>query len=625
MKLQDIRDAVGTDGFAAIDLVFADFIFRRCGGAAPVELFAAAALAARAVRCGDSCVDLNVTAGTFFPEDEAENALQLPPLEEMLDGLTAPECTGVLARWSGEGAIPATPLVLDTGNRLYLQRYLCFEKTVADELLARSGGELDVPFLLDGRLANLLDFFAKRAGGKNPDWQQLAAFAALSSRFLVISGGPGTGKTTVVAALLALELERNHELRVMLCAPTGKAQARLQESLVDGVTRLHVGEKLKGKLAALPCSTIHAMLKPSGNGNDFHFRRGNPLPCDLLIVDECSMVSLPLMARLLSALKPDARVILLGDKDQLASVEAGAVMADICESGTANAFTRPVADAFLAQTGWKIACSPNKLPLDGSIAELLDNHRFAAAPSIGEISELIRRVTLPDCCALGAKIADWRADDFVVSNPDSEAFSTELNRLLHRKIEGEYAFADLPHLAKIGGRENLETAFALLHRFKILAAAHGGRRGVAALNELVREKLKLTERYAPGVPLMVAENDWRNRLFNGDIGLVWRMSSEEKPRVWFPGRDRGFLPTELPRHDTVFAMTVHKSQGSGFTNVLFVMPDKATPILTRELFYTAITRAERYIELWGARDIIVSALELKTFRASGLAARLRRA
>ncbi len=607
---------------AAADIVFAEFISRCCGGADPV-LMAAAALAVRAVRNGDSCIALADIAGKELASGSAGEHFVMPEQEEMLDILLADKHAGAVSAWDGCSALPLTPLVVDSGGRLYLQRYLFFEKSVAEEILMRCGRERLLPVAEKTDMAGLLDFFALRAGEADTDYQQMAVFAALHSSFTVISGGPGTGKTTVVSALLALELMRNPELKIMLCAPTGKAQARLQESLHEGIGRLHISDELKSRLGQLPCSTIHSMLKLRRNSHEFHFCKSNPLPCDLLVVDECSMVSLPLMSRMLSALLPSCRVVMLGDKDQLSSVETGAVMADICSSGTVNTLPQVLREAFRENTGWDVPAADDSLPLNGSIAELTGNHRFASAPSIGEISYAVRTANTDNCGELSLRISAMNAPDFRTRDLPPDEFSAALSGLLDEKNAEGYALADLPSLARKGGRENLELAFRLLNSFKILAAIQSGPRGVAALNELVREKLGLHEPYAAGVPLMVTENNWQLGLFNGDIGLVWQMHKGVRPMVYFPGVDRGFAPSELPSHQTVFAMTVHKSQGSGFSRVLLVMPDRMCPVLTGELFYTAVTRAEKYAEIWGSAEVIQEALCRRTRRISGLAARLR--
>ena len=601
------------EGFEAIDAVFADFLERRHGKALPPELLVAAALASRVVREGHSCCRLELWAGQRI--GEGEEAARLPGLDEWGALLRRPEYRTLFSE-------PTSPLALDDSGRLYLRRYYECERRIAGDIRRRFARTVPPPDLPPRGLASLLCYFAATAGRERIDCQQLAVYTAMSNSFAIISGGPGTGKTTVVAALLALELMRNPALSVALCAPTGKAQARLAESLIGGVDVLNVPPEIRSRLQELPSSTIHKLLGIGPRGT-IRYDRDNPLPYDLLIVDECSMVPLLLMGRLLDALRPESRIVLLGDKDQLASVEAGAVFSDLCEVAELNALRPEAAEAFRLQTGWS-ASTVDARPLSGAVAELTENHRFASAANIGEFSQAIKTIDLDMVTALAERMAGCDEPDFAMGDVPVREMERNLAQLLFRPLCNSLSIADLKCLAEAGDDASVETAFRLLDSFRILAVMRVGRRGVDAINALCRSILGLSADFAPGLPLMITRNDPRTGLFNGDVGLVVADSANPGAvRVRFPNHSRGFLPAELPEHEVVYAMTVHKSQGSGFRNVLLVLPDESVPVLTRELIYTAITRAEQRVELWGNAEVLADALRRKTVRLSGLADRLR--
>ena len=603
-----------------IDLEFAAAMLRLCGTDSAPELFLAAALACRAVRNGHSCCLLREWAGKTLTTLSGET-IRLPGFDAWIDALESPRFAAVFRRTAGN---METPLLLDSDGRLYLQRYYRAETVVAGEILRRRLRAPEVPELPAGRLPRLLRNFHTAPAGE-PDYQEIAVCAALSNAFTVITGGPGTGKTTVVAALLALELERNPSLQIALCAPTGKAQARLRESIRQDGAKLDLDDhpEIREKLEQLTASTIHSLLRPDLETGGFRFNRESPLPCDLIVADECSMIPLSLMTALFEALKPEARVILLGDKDQLASVESGAVLADLCDSAERNAFPPEVRRFAELQTGVLPAAITRPLPLSGAVAELVRNHRFARAPQIGRISTAIRNLTDEQAPQLAAEIARLAADDFRTRNIAAGSFEAELAAEIAQPRRGGVAFRDLKQLAADGSEEALAAAFQLLDSFRILAAIRKGPYGVEELNELMRRLTGLSADYAPGLPLIILRNDSRTGLSNGDIGLVWKSAARaDGIEIRFPDRENGFHPVELPEHECVFAMTVHKSQGSGFDRVLMILPDRENPVLTRELLYTGITRARSSVELWATESILAATLAARTLRRSGLAARL---
>ncbi len=635
MTLDELRQLNGEDAFSPIDLVFAEFLLKRARSDNPA-LFAAAALASYSVRAGNSCCDLKLYAGQRFPvssdpgPDGEQPRILLPELEEWLSVLRILPRT-VIERYP-ETVRPSAPLVLDQAHRLYLNRYFLYEISLADEIRRRCAAPETPPSFAPGRLAALSPYFRK-AAEREIDFQQAAVFLACCGRFSIITGGPGTGKTTVAAAFLALELERNPGLEIALCAPTGKAQARLQESVTQGIAGLACASEIRERLEKIPCGTIHSLLRPLRGTTQFRYNEKNPLRADLIVVDEASMVSLPLMAKLFRAVRPDAKIVLLGDKDQLASVDAGAVLADLCACGSRNVMCEPAAEAFQHQTAWKIPVVSDTLPLSGHIAELVKNHRSANAPGISSISAAIRSIASPeDLQSVISRVADCRMPDFHTRNLPRGHFEQMLFQQISSpciRISGDetlHAFRELRGLAECGGEAAMRSAFDLIGRFKILCALRNGPYGTLAVNAALRAHLHMTEPFSAGLPLMIVRNHPDTGLFNGDVGLVWRPDSGGI-RVYFPdsrtpGAFRSFLPVELPEHEAVFAMTIHKSQGSGFQNVLIILPDHDTPILTRELLYTAITRAEEHVELWADRAVIAASLARLTIRQSGLADRL---
>jgi exodeoxyribonuclease V alpha subunit len=532
-----------------------------------------------------------------------------PPLDDWVRSLR--RCGAVGA--PGERA----PLVLD-GTRLYLHRYWEYERDLAG-WIARAAALDDEPVdeaLLSSGLARL--FPAGDGGGKEPDRQRIAACAAVLRRFSVISGGPGTGKTTTTARLLALLIEQagGAGARIALAAPTGKAAARMQEAVGKAAAALGCGEETR---RAIPreASTIHRLLGPLRGSPRFRHGAGNPLPFDTVVVDEASMVDLALMCKLVRALPPHARLVLIGDKDQLASVEAGAVLGDIC------GFREATLPAALSRRVEKIAgCSlpaaprekPHPAPIP-CIVTLRRNYRFRPASGIAALAGAVRE---GDATRAVALLARGDMEDVVLTPPPPA-------QRLAAALRGRIVEGFGPCLAAAGLGEKL----ALLDRFRILTPLRRGPRGVEGLNALVEEVLAAEGlidpalRWYEGRPLLVLKNDHALRLFNGDAGIVLPdPAAGGGLRAFFPtaggGAPRRLLPLRLPEHETVFATTVHKSQGSEYERVLLLMPERDTPLLTRELLYTALTRARGRVEIVSSPDVIAAAVSRGTRRASGL-------
>ncbi|MES2819209.1 MAG: exodeoxyribonuclease V subunit alpha [Pseudomonadota bacterium] len=576
-----------------LERAFVDSL-RRLEPQAPDAVLAAAALCCSALLAGDVCVRLGRWAGqAAWPE--LATGFVLPALDSWRAQLEASSLVG------GPGAF--APLILD-GERLYLARYHAYECALAEQLLNRAAAR---PAVDEARLSeSLARLFAGNAG--QPDWQRLAAAQAVRRSLTVISGGPGTGKTTTVVRLLAALLEQpgGAALAIGLAAPTGKAAARMAEAIRNAKAALPVSAAVK---AALPdeARTLHRLLGSRGDSPLVRHNPANPLPLDVLVVDEASMVDLALMAKLLGALAPGARLILLGDKDQLAAVEAGAVFAELCQG---RGFDAQAGRDLQRITGQRVPLEVPRSRLGDAVVLLTHSHRFADDSGIGELA---RRINAGDAKGTQALLREPRADLCWLQQPAPAA--------LLARLETGYA----PFLRAARGGDPA-AAFAAFNAFRALSAQREGPWGVAGLNEALEARIRPPgrERWYAGRAVMVQQNDYALGLFNGDIGLC--LSTEQGLRVFFESPDadgyRPFSPARLPSHESAFAMTVHKSQGSEFAEVLLVLPEQPSPLLTRSLLYTGITRARLRVEIWGLAARLGEAVTTRAEPAAGLAERL---
>ena len=441
-------------------------------------------------------------------------------------------------------------------------------------------------------------------------------------RFTVISGSPGTGKTTTVAKILALliDLDDSKKLRIALTAPTGKAAARLQESISRTKETLNCTNLVKAKIPD-KATTIHRLLGSLFMSPYFRHNAGNPLPYDLIVIDEASMVDLPILSKLVQAMLPKSRLILLGDKNQLASVEAGAVLGDICGSTALNIFSRQLMDQFKPYTGegfpadFRIIESPG---LHDCMVELQENYRFAENSDIGQISAAINRGEGPQIIE-ALKNRYYKNIQWSIL-PKARELALKLKPWI---VDG---FRN--YLILVGAHGRLDDIFDAFDQFRVLCALRQGPFGVSAVNPVI-EKILAGEgmirpegRFYHGQPVMITRNNNQLKLFNGDVGLI--LSDDQKDgelsAVFRDGSDRfrRFSPQRLPEHETVYAMTVHKSQGSEFENVLFLLSDRDAPVLTRELIYTGMTRARNHVLLWSDETVFNASVLRQIQRSSGL-------
>lgn len=591
-----------------VDRHFGDFVGRLCDGNTSVQL--AAMLVSYYRSLGHVCLDLQAfDRGAPSLPEEFRNQ-KFPKVADWTRELRASPVVGKPGEFR--------PLILDDSGRLYLHRYWDYESKLASAIRLWTSGKaatVDWPRLAEG-LAKLFP-----SNGEF-DWQMLAAFAAVRNRLCIISGGPGTGKTRTVVILLALLLEQpaGDKLRIALVAPTGKAAARLQEAVKHAKGSLPCSQEVKDRLPE-QASTVHRLLQSIPNSGYFRHDASNPLPVDVVVVDEASMVDLALMAKLIAAVPPTARLILLGDRDQLASVEAGAVLADICNSGAPRTFSRQFASEFLELTGKKIpdAAVADSSPLSDCVVELRKNHRFGEQSDIYRLSRAVNEGQADRAMDALRKATVTSAEASWITLPSPG----ELKNALKAAVLGNYA----------DYRRTKDPAQALksFGRFRILCAVRHGPYGVENINRLTEEILadagliQSSGRFYAGRPILVSRNNYNLRLFNGDIGILFedsqRGESHGELRAFFAGPEedlRSYLPLQLPEHETAFALTVHKSQGSEFERVLLILPAEDNPMLTRELIYTGLTRASKRVELWANEAPFRTAVQRRITRRSGL-------
>ena len=732
----------------ALDRAFAAFLAREVPDA-PAPLLLAAALASHQLGRGHVCLDLAQTLA------EPDLALSLPPegdsLEDppplpsaLLGELTLADWQEALTHPLIVGHGPgSTPLVLDA-TRLYLRRYWHHEREIRHHIAARLGKSDDTCRSPGSPAVRRIDEGADRRPAETThtaetetlsaalsalfppsttlDWQKAACALATRSPFAVITGGPGTGKTTTVVKLLALLQtlalgEGRRALRIRLAAPTGKAAARLNESIAGQVSSLQLvglapllaapekpegsnplwepnllGDKAVDHLRrAIPTevTTLHRLLGSRPDTRHFRHNARHPLPLDVLVVDEASMVDVEMMAALLDALPPRARLVLLGDKDQLASVEAGSVLGDLCARAEGGHYRPETADWLAEATGQALPpemIDPAGAPLDQAIAMLRVSHRFDAASGIGQLARAVNR----DAASREKRAAIREVLGHGYADLSHLKLETDRDRGLERLVVSGHP-AGFPDRGKSAGEgrivngktlpppvgyrhylevmQNLDVmkhaspeanpdgesdrealddwarqVLAAHGQFQLLCALRRGPWGVEGLNERIRaalEKEGLIDSgdgrrlWYPGRPVLVTRNDYGLGLMNGDIGITLALpqpsgegNAHQGPalRVAFPagdgsGRIKWVLPSRLQAVETVFAMTVHKSQGSEFTHTALLLPDAPNPILTRELVYTGITRARHWLTLVETgRGQLLDAVERRVMRVSGLGA-----
>jgi len=600
MLIERLKQACLDDRLRAVDLALAEWGLRH-GASQPVAL--GLALTSRSVSEGHACLLLDENFAPAIPGEHP-----FCDAAAFRDALNDSELVG--------STDESRPLILDN-DRLYLHRYWQYECRLAKRLKALTA---TTPNTVDTRIlerdGGLFDYRWIAEGETH--WQAVAAATALRHRFSVISGGPGTGKTYTVLRLMLLLIQDAQEQKrpaptIALAAPTGKAAARMIDSTRAGLAELPDGEALA---AFLPesASTLHRLLGLRGDTTRPRHDRDNPLTADVVIVDEASMVDLPMMAKLADAIPRDGRLILLGDRYQLASVESGAVLAELCDAAGVNGFSQAQSQNLGPLLQADAPATPKSPPpLADHVVTLQTSHRFTADSAIGRLAS-----------AVNAGNADGALEIIREGHRDIQAQLGEAPSLAPLIDTLSDAYAELIQ------QQDPAEALERLSSTRLLTATRVGPNGSERLNQAIHERLckrfglDPEQRWYHGRPIIIQHNDYRVGLFNGDTGICMK-DEHGNLRVWFQtsSSPRALLPTALPRHDSVYAMTVHKSQGSEFDRVHLLLPDRDMPVLSRELIYTGITRARDALTLHGSEKALRAAIGRSTRRQSGLAARLK--
>lgn len=591
--------------FAPIDTAFGNF-FANIADDEKMLMGHTARIASWSTRDGNICINLEDFASKHILDEYHQREFSLPSVGEWRKALWK---SGLVAR-PGE----YKPLVLDEANRLYLHRYWIYEQNIASFFRKRMSPDSTIrafPHEYWARARATLDNIFPALEGKTINWQKIAAALAIIKNTLIITGGPGTGKTTTAAKIIAVLLTLTHEkkMRVALAAPTGKAALRLSESVKVIKESMACLATIKDKIPETSF-TLHRLLGYGSGLRIPQYNHRNPLPYDLLIVDEASMIDLPLMANLVEALKPSAKLILLGDKNQLASVEPGAFFGDLNEALLANAFSEETATLLELLIDEKMPIPTKAMRYEGVI-EMKDNHRFGNNHPLAALSTLIT----------AGKATE--ALEFVrAGHPNLRLVENSESGQLQAAIKEELA----QYLKACRRKRANDELFDVLENFRILAAIRGGRNGVEAINKSVSSFWSSSTALIQGkvifdcCPIMATRNNYQQGIFNGDVGIVF-MDEGGNYQAHFRSvakKTQQIPLASIDGFEIAFATTVHKAQGSEFKRVLLRLPETDSPALTREVIYTAITRAKESVEIWGNAQTLWAALGKRVTRKSAL-------
>jgi exodeoxyribonuclease V alpha subunit len=592
--------------FSEFDLRFAATLLR-FEPEPSAEIFQAAALASASTGNGRVCVQLAELAGRPWPQTEEafagaadDEAMRAPALARWLDALRGAAIVGEPGEFR--------PLILDREGRLYLHRYWLYEHDLAEQLFARATGP--GTGVEPAAVAASLDAIEAR-GMKLARAQRLAVATALLRRLTIVAGGAGTGKTTIVACILRLLAEHadTASFRVRVAAPTGKAANRLGEQLKAARERIDPEGRIAEIVDEEP-ATLHRLLGGAPDGVRFRHDAENPLPLHALVIDESSMVDVALMAKVVRALPPHARLILVGDPEQLPPVEVGSVFGELVGGG--GRWSAAGAGRLSEATGTRMEAGGDA-PLEDAVVVLDESFRFEADSSIGLLAAALRKGDFERTDSL---LGEGRADLRCVAGGNSAS------EALLEEIAAGYA----PLLDALSAKASVREILGAMNRFRVLALRREGGAGVVELNAKIERHLRdhyglrVSGPWYSGRMVMVTRNNHTLRLFNGDVGIALR-GKDGRLQVFFDtgAEPRGVAPGRLSHVETVFAMTVHKSQGSEFESVCLVLPEFPSRLLTRELLYTAATRARERLLVAGPRTRWAEGLANHLPRTSALA------
>ena len=585
--MSELMPSLRQAGFSELACQFAKFI-QRLDKSGDDLIAITAALLSDANTQGHVCLNLTQAAANF-----SLDALDLP--ERDTDWVQRLQQSHVVGQ-AGDYA----PLILTDTGLVYLYRYWLDEQQVATAIRQRCQS-IDVvnPKQLQDDFANW------KSDIEGVDWQKVAVLMALTRQFSVISGGPGTGKTTIVLRLLQLLFNQDSSLRIALAAPTGKAAARLQQAVTDSDNQ------------SLEAKTLHRLLGITANNDNGRYNSQHPLPLDVLIVDEASMIDISLMTKLMQALPDKARLILLGDSQQLASVESGAVLANLCSQDVqfSKEFTHTLnelMDISLESVSGKPSI------LTDSVVTLKHSYRFDQYSDIGRLASAIQS---------GDQQQVYTALSFPQLATELPLWQQQLDSV---SIQTQVFKGYQPYFDAITSSVDTLECLKLFEQYRVLCALKQGPQSVASVNELIERTLqrqgwRTNHYFYHGRPIMVIQNDYRQRLFNGDTGLILNDEAGQLRACFlFENTIRWVDLTRLPAHETAFAISIHKSQGSEFDTASILLPEESSRILNRELLYTAITRVRKSLNIIATENILKHTIFNYYQRESGLREQLEK-
>ncbi|MBJ2118644.1 MULTISPECIES: exodeoxyribonuclease V subunit alpha [Proteus] len=631
-----LEQAITQNLLRPLDLRFAQMLVEDEN---PILLFVFAYLSAQ-TGAGHVCLPLNIIQkDQLFDGRQKEFALEIwqkmgkPSAKKIVEELTHCHCV------NQSRDDPSFPIILDN-EYLYLQRMWSYEEKVA-QFFRREQAIVDID---ENELIKVLNqLFPATKENQETNWQKVAASVAITSPISIISGGPGTGKTTTVAKILAafVMLTSNEKPIIQLAAPTGKAAARLTESLGNALAQLNLSEE-ENKWMPKQAQTIHRLLGAQPESQQVRYHKDNPLQLDILVVDEASMVDLPMMARLIDALPLKCHVIFLGDKDQLASVEAGAVLGDICRFSE-DGFSQKRFDQINHLTQGELVKSTDTIPVSqtpvsvvsDSLCLLRKSYRFGEDSGIGQLAFAVNKGQTKTAITLLKKAEISPQQLEIVLEPQDVSFIALESKESYLLMIQDAVNAYREYLTLVSQKASPDIILNAFNQYRLLCARREGPFGVSGLNDRIemllhRQRLirRPTNSYQSdyiGRPIMIQRNDSTLGLFNGDIGIMLN-NDEGEMKAFFQlpdGKLKAIQPSRLPQHETAYVMTVHKSQGSEFTHTALVLPDKFSPVVSRELLYTALTRAKKKLSLYASESMVRMAIQTRIQRRSGLIDKLR--